>query len=90
MRNFFFESAIAIPQLEGNASAIAIPQLFKAMLLRNRNFTIPQSQFFLISATSCPQLESFSSAIFGILLAVESGRVHEKNSEVNNHVQLTL
>ncbi len=34
----FFESAIAIPQLEGIASAIAIPQLFKEMLLRNRNF----------------------------------------------------
>jgi hypothetical protein len=69
----FLESAIAIPQLEGNTSAIAIPQLFKAMLLRNRNSAIPQSQFFLMSATSNPQLESFISAIFGILLTVESG-----------------
>jgi hypothetical protein len=28
-------------------SAIAIPQLFKEMLLRNRKSAIPQSQFFL-------------------------------------------
>jgi hypothetical protein len=40
MRNFFFESAIAIPQLEGSPSAIAILQLFKAMLLCNRNSAI--------------------------------------------------
>jgi hypothetical protein len=70
----FFESAIAISQLEGNTSAIAIPQLFKAMLLRNRDSAIPQSHFFLMSATSNPQLESFISAIFGILLTVESGQ----------------
>jgi hypothetical protein len=31
----FFESAIAIPQLEGSNSAIAIRQLFKEMFLRN-------------------------------------------------------
>jgi hypothetical protein len=43
--------AIAIPQLEESPSAIAIPQLFKAMLIRNRNSAIPQSQFFLKSAT---------------------------------------
>jgi hypothetical protein len=42
----FFESAIAIPQLEGSTSAIAIRQLFKEMLLCNRNSAIPQSQFF--------------------------------------------
>jgi hypothetical protein len=42
----FFETAIAIPQLEGSASAIAIPQLFKEMLLRNSNSAIQQSQFF--------------------------------------------
>ncbi len=36
----FFESAIAIPQFEGSTSAIAIPQLFKEMLLRNRNSAI--------------------------------------------------
>jgi hypothetical protein len=47
----FFESAIAISQLEGSTSAIAIPQLFKEMLLRNRNYAIPQLQFFLMSAT---------------------------------------
>jgi hypothetical protein len=64
-RNFFFESAIATPQLKGCTSAIAIPQLFKEMLLRNCNSAIPQSQFFLKSATSSPQLESFTSAIFG-------------------------
>jgi hypothetical protein len=67
-RNFFLS-----PQLEGSTSAIAIPQLFKEMLLRNRNSAIPQSQFFLMSATSSPQLESFISTIFGILMAVESG-----------------
>jgi hypothetical protein len=70
-RATFFESAIAIPQLEGSTSAIAIPQLFKAMLIRNRNFAIPQSQIFLKSATSSPQLESFVSAIFDIFSAVE-------------------
>jgi hypothetical protein len=70
----FFESAIAIPQLEGSTSAIAIPQLSKEMLLRNRNSEIPQSQYFLMSTTSSPQLENFISAIFGIFLAVESGR----------------
>jgi hypothetical protein len=36
----FLESAIAIPQLEGSTSAIAFPQLFKEMLLRNRNSAI--------------------------------------------------
>jgi hypothetical protein len=69
----FFESAIAIPQLEGNTSAIAIPQLFKEMLLRNCNSAIPQSQFFLMFATSSPQLESFISAIFGTFWTVKSG-----------------
>jgi hypothetical protein len=48
------------------------------MLLRNRNSAIPQSQFSLLSATSNPQLESFTSAIFGIFLAVESGRFMKK------------
>jgi hypothetical protein len=47
----FFESAIAIPQLEESTSVIAIPQLFKEMLFRNRNSAIPQLQFFLKSAT---------------------------------------
>ncbi len=36
----FFRSAIAIPQLEGSTSAMAIPQLFKEMLLCNRNSSI--------------------------------------------------
>jgi hypothetical protein len=31
----------------------------------------PQSQFFLKSAISCLQLETFTSAIFGIPLSVE-------------------
>jgi hypothetical protein len=68
----FFESAIAIPQLEGSTSAIARPQLFKEMLLRNRNSAIPQPQFFLMSATSSPQIERFITAVFGIFLIVES------------------
>jgi hypothetical protein len=74
----FFEPAIAIPQLEGSTSAIAIPQLFKEMLFRNRKTAIPQSQFFLKSATSSSQPDSFTSAIFGIFLAVESGPGYEK------------
>jgi hypothetical protein len=86
----FFESAIAIPQLEGSASAIAILQLFKEMLLRNRNSAIPQSQFLLKSATSSPQLENFNSAIFGIFLAVESGQFMEKKLEVKNLMLLSL
>ncbi len=53
---------------------------FKEMLLRNRNSAIPQSQFFLKSATSSPQLGSFNSAIFGLFLAVGSGRFMEKQS----------
>jgi hypothetical protein len=56
----------------------ALPQSqfcnFKEILLRNRNSAIPQSQFFLMSATSSPQLESFISATFVIFLAVEFGR----------------
>jgi hypothetical protein len=36
----FFESAIVIPQLEGSTSAIAIPQLLKEIMLRNRNSAI--------------------------------------------------
>jgi hypothetical protein len=46
----FFEFAIAIPQLEGSTAAMAIPQLFKEILIWN-NSAIPQSQFFLKSAT---------------------------------------
>jgi hypothetical protein len=87
----FFESASAIPQLEGSASAIANPQLFLKMLLRNRNSAIPQSQFFLKSAISSPQLESFNSAIFGIFLAVESGEIHgEKIGGQKSHATVPL
>ena len=51
------------------------------MLLRNRNSAIPQLQFSLVSATSSSQLENFISAIFGIFLAVESGRGSWKKIE---------
>ncbi len=83
----FFESAIAIPQLEGSTSAIAIPQLFKKCYSAT---AIPQSQCFLESATSSPQLESFTSAIFGTFLAVKSGRFTKKKSEVKNLVLLSI
>jgi hypothetical protein len=68
---------MAIPQLEGSTSTIAIPQLFK-MLLRNFNSAIPQSQLILKSATLNPQLESFTSVIFGIFLARESSQFKKK------------
>jgi hypothetical protein len=49
---------------------------------------IAQSQFFLKSATSSQQLESFTSAIFGIFLAgIDSWG---KKSEVKNLVILSL
>ncbi len=83
----FFESAIAIPQLEGSTSSIAILQLLKKCCSATAT---PQSQFFLKSATSSPQLESFNSAIFGTFLAVESGRFMGKNSEVKNLMLLSL
>jgi hypothetical protein len=70
-RATFFESAIAIPQVEGSNSTIAIPQLFKEMLLPNHKSAIPQLQFFLKSTTSSPQHVSFTFAIFGISLAAE-------------------
>ncbi len=70
-----FESAIAIPQLEGSTSAIAIPQLLKKCYSATAT---PQSQFFWESATSSPQLESFTSGIFGAFLAVKSGRFMKK------------
>jgi hypothetical protein len=70
-RATFFESTNAIPQLEGSTSAIPILQLFQEMLLGNHNSAIPQSQFFLKSATSSPQLESFTFAIFGIFLTLQ-------------------
>jgi hypothetical protein len=45
-RTTFFESAIAIPQVEGSNFTIAIRQLFKEMFLPNHNSAIPQLQFF--------------------------------------------
>jgi hypothetical protein len=59
----------AIPQLQFRNCNSAT---FKEMLLRNRNTAIPQSQFFFKSTTLNPQVESFTSAIFGIFLAKES------------------
>ncbi len=73
-----FESAVAIPQLEGSTSAIAILQLLKKCCSPT---AIPQSQFFLESATSSPQLESFISAIFGTFLAAKSGWFMKKKIE---------
>jgi hypothetical protein len=75
----FFESTIAIPQLEGSPSAIAIPQLLKKCCSATATPQFHQRNFFLISATSSSQLENFICAIFCIFLAVESGRVHGKN-----------
>jgi hypothetical protein len=51
----FFESATAIPQLEGRTSAIAIPQLLKEMLLCN-----PQLQNSAIAIFS--EVRNFKSA----------------------------
>ncbi len=51
---------------------------FKEMLLRNRNSAIPQTQFVFESAISSPQLQSFTSAIFGAFLAVKSDRFMKK------------
>ncbi len=67
--NLFVYSAIAIPQLGGSTCAIAIQQLLKEMLLRNFAIAI-----FLKSATSSLQLDSFTTAIFGIFLAVDFGQ----------------
>jgi hypothetical protein len=65
----FFESAITISQPEGSIAAITIPQIFKEMLLATATLQ-KQSQFFHKSATLSMQLEGFTSAIFGIFLAV--------------------
>jgi hypothetical protein len=47
-RNFFFESTIVIPQLEGSTCAVAIPQLFKEMLLHKvKSATWPQFSAYL-------------------------------------------
>jgi hypothetical protein len=79
----FFESAIAIPQLEGSTSAIAIPQLFKEMLLRNRNSAIAIFSDVRNLRASFPQF----SAYFWPWNPVG---VHGKKSEVKNLVQLSL
>jgi hypothetical protein len=69
----FFESAIAIPQLEGSTSAIAIPQLLKKCYSAT---TTPQ--FHNRNIFWSPQLESFTSTIFGAFLAVKSSRFMKK------------
>jgi hypothetical protein len=61
-----FESAFAIPQLEGSTSVIIIPLVFQEMCLCDCNSAI-LNRIFSIS----PQLESFISAIFGVFLAVD-------------------
>ncbi len=53
-----------------------IPQLFSELLLRNRNSAMPQSQFFLKSATLSSQPETFTSAIFGRFLAWSSLKLY--------------
>ncbi len=73
----FFESAIAIPQLEGSTSAIAIPQLFKkccsATVLpqfRNRNFFwSPQLQVRNLRP-SLPQFSAYFSPWSGLKLYI--------------------
>ncbi len=84
-RNFIFESAIAILQLEGSTSAAFKRNIALQPKLRNSTITI-----FLKSATSNPQLECSTSAIFGKFLAVESGRFMKKKLEVKNLVQMSL
>jgi hypothetical protein len=85
-QQFFFESAIAIPQLEGNTSAIAIPQLFKEMLLHNRNSAFPQSQFFSDVRNLRASFPQFSAYFW----PWNPVGVHEKKSEVKNLMQLSL
>jgi hypothetical protein len=68
-RNFFLSLQSQCRNLKE-----ALTQLQFRNFLKKCCSAIPQSQFFLMSATSSPQLESFISAIFGIFLAVESGR----------------
>jgi hypothetical protein len=67
-----FESRIAIPQLKGSTSAIAIPQLLKEMLVHSRNSAIAIFSDFrnFKSATSELHFRNF----WHIFLAVESGR----------------
>jgi hypothetical protein len=78
-RAIFFEFAIAIPQLEGSTSAIAIPQLFKEMLLRNRNSEI--SVF--------PEVCNLRAS-FGIFLLWNPIVSWRKKSKVKNLILLYL
>jgi hypothetical protein len=94
-RNFLFDSALQsqfrnlkeallqlfIETLLCNRNS-AIPQLLKkrcsataTLQFRNHSF------FWCLSLTLSPQLESFISAIFGIFLAMESGRFMKKKLE---------
>jgi hypothetical protein len=70
-------SAIAIPQLKGSTSAIAIPQLLKKCCSATATPQFRKRNLFL-----SPQLQSFTSAIFGAFLAVKSYRFMKKKSEV--------
>jgi hypothetical protein len=76
-RNFFLS-----PQSQfRNLKEALLQSQFRNFLKKCCSATaIPQSQFFLKSATSSPQLESFTSAIFGIFLAAADSR--GKKSEV--------
>jgi hypothetical protein len=59
LEQLFFESAIAIPELEGSTYAIAISQLFKEMLLRNRNSEIAIFSEVRNLRASIPQFSAF-------------------------------
>ncbi len=65
----------------------ALPQLLKKCCSATAT---PQSQFFWSPQHTNPQLESFTSAIFGIFLAMELGLFINKKSEVKYLVQLSL
>jgi hypothetical protein len=71
--NFFFS-----PQSQLRNLKDALPQSqFRNFLKKCCSTTaIPQSQFFMKSATSSPQLESFTSAIFGRFLAWSSLKLY--------------
>jgi hypothetical protein len=64
----------------------ALPQSQYHNFLKKRCSAIPQLQFFLKSAISSLHFESFTSAIFGIFVAVEPGQFMKKKLEVKNLV----
>ncbi len=83
-RATFFESAIAIPQLEGSTYEIAIPQLLKKCYSATATPQFRNHNLFW-----SPQLESLTSTIFGAFLAMKSGRFMKKN-QVKNLLLLSL